>query len=239
MSEKVKKLVDSLLDHPMRGANYFSDQYDNTTATSEDVLQEYCRIVVEALIEYDIPHDRDSCRVDEHGRRRWKFFEDLPDYLDAIACASKKAKNGDDLSFLFMQDAMKVVKKSLDKTRGRKERQGELSSWDLEVLEKLILDVDHLYGASTSRQFDTFAEIEGALESNMDEQYDLSDAAQMVLDMFRNGTTHQRRAISLMLQVAGHRERGEKIPPALSNKIARVRPQVEEFGWVLDVKFLK
>lgn len=208
--------VESVIRHTVdpRRTEKKTTQYDEMNTLSDDTTQEFHLKVIEYLMKMGIPFDDES------------YFDVLVDEI------------GYNMGRLLMNDARRSMRKLTDKTKRRSELVDSDTSYDLERLAEAITQgPDGL--PTTTKQFDTFAELGLAMDTNADRTHDLSDEAAKLFDMFYNGTTPQRRAILLMIEAARYIEQGVALPRNLTQKLKRVRQQVEEYGWKLDTAKLR
>lgn len=183
--------------------------YDECKTTSDDTTQEFHLKVLQYLLKMNISFDDET-------------------YFDVL-----ENEVGYDMSRLLMNDARRSLRVLNDQTTRRAELVDSETSYDLERLSEAITDgPDGM--PTTTKQFDTFAELGYAIDSEADKTHDLSDAASELFRLFTEGTTAQRRAILLMLEAARYVEQGVALPRTLTQKLKRVRKQVAADGWKLD-----
>lgn len=134
----------------------------------------------------------------------------------------------------------------------RKARSRKVLSYSEERLEYDCIHLSRLMGASgddgetmfyNEPQSDVFLDFQGlegvVADDHGEEETDYwSPELELIVDMFENGDTYQRKALRLMIEAMKYKRQGLAIPRSLQTEITNVRRRVLKMGWKLDVRLL-
>jgi len=208
---------------------------NNQSYFDDDVNQQFHLRLLEFVTRHGV--EIESERYVEHA------FDYVADALLAQHEATGETDDDEPLTaegkcWGMMRDAQRDMRQLHDDTPSRRRLRAELVSWDIDKLDAAMsATVNGL--PTTGREFETYDELELAVQSDIAKQYELSDAATDILTLFQNGTTAQRRALLHLVQAAKYIEQGAIIPNSLRSKLKRDRKEVKAMGWELDLDLLR